>query len=82
MQRQELFSCLSSEYIANSEVIMIGRPKAEDKKVFERSAEYKGISKNGFNTWQIQIYMDNKKIYLGSVNDQLMAARLHDIFYI
>ena len=50
--RQELFMCLSSEYVSPNEIILKGKPKpAEREQIFNRSSNFKGICKNGIYTW-------------------------------
>ena len=45
---------------------------------FDKTTKFKGASKNGKN-WQIEIYYNSKKEYLGCVHDKLFAAKLFDI---
>ena len=44
-----------------------------------RGTKFRGVSKNGKNSWQILSMMEGKKIYLASVDNILSAAIIYDI---
>jgi hypothetical protein len=57
-----------------SEVILIGKQGSRG----EKNMKLIGASKNG-KKWQIELYCDKKKQYLGQVNDQTLAVRCFDV---
>ncbi len=42
-----------------------------------RGSKWRGISKNG-NAWQILVMVDRKKLYLGTLNTDIDAAKFYD----
>lgn len=43
-----------------------------------RGSRYRGISKNGRNSWQVLVMVNREKKYLGAIYDELEAARVYD----
>ncbi|TNV81277.1 hypothetical protein FGO68_gene5971 [Halteria grandinella] len=43
-----------------------------------RGSRYRGISKNGRNSWQVLVMVNRNKKYVGAIYDELKAARIYD----
>jgi hypothetical protein len=43
-----------------------------------RGSKYRGISKNGRNTWQVLVMVNRHKKYVGAIYDEIMAAKVYD----
>ena len=44
-----------------------------------RGSSYHGVSKNGNKNWQILTMIDKYKLYIGTIQNILMAAIIYDI---
>lgn len=43
-----------------------------------RGSRYRGISKNGRNSWQVLVMVNRRKKYVGAIYDEIKAARIYD----
>ena len=53
-----------------------------DEKDLGIETKFRGVSKNGRNSWQILTIIDGRKVYLASVDNILKAAIIYDILSI
>jgi hypothetical protein len=44
-----------------------------------RGSKFRGVSKNGNRNWQVLTMIDKYKLYIGTVDNILMAAIFYDI---
>lgn len=49
---------------------------------FYRGTKFRGVSRNGRNSWQILTMVDGRKVYLATVNNIINAAIIYDILSI
>ena len=54
----------------------------QDEKALPLGTKFRGVSKNGRNSWQILTIVDGRKLYLASVDSILNAAIIYDILSI
>jgi hypothetical protein len=52
-------------------------PARVDSEAF-RGSRYRGISKNGRNSWQVLVMVNRNKKYVGAIYDEIKAARIYD----
>ena len=45
----------------------------------KRSSKYTGVIKNGKDAWYSVMNIDTYRCYLGTHNDEIMAAKIYDI---
>lgn len=43
-----------------------------------RGSKFRGISKNGRNSWQVLVMLNRVKKYVGAIYDEEKAARIYD----
>lgn len=43
-----------------------------------RGSKYRGISKNGLNSWQVLVMVNRDKKYVGAIYDEVRAAQTYD----
>jgi len=43
-----------------------------------RGSKYRGISKNGRNSWQVLVMVNRHKKYVGAIYDEIKAAQIYD----
>ena len=60
------------------ELILRGKYGAIETFTDITDVKFIGASKNG-KKWQIEVYYDRKKIYLGCVSEKIIAAKCFDI---
>lgn len=49
---------------------------------FYRGTKFRGVSRNGRNSWQILTMIDGRKVYLATVDNIINAAIIYDILSI
>ena len=52
-------------------------PHLQDPDSF-RGSRFRGISKNGRNSWQVLVMVNRQKKYVGAIYDEMQAARVYD----
>ncbi len=43
-----------------------------------RGSKFRGISKNGRNSWQVLVMVNRQKQYVGAIHDEIQAAQVYD----
>jgi len=60
-------------------VLEARRLPAETNANHKRSSKYTGVIKNGKDAWYSVMNIDTYRCYLGTHNDELIAAKIYDI---
>ena len=51
----------------------------QDLLTYYRGTEFRGVSRNGRNSWQIQLMINRQQFYLATVDNIILAALIYDI---
>ena len=77
--KKELLKAISIED-DEQKLIIEAKPKKPNQSMSEdafRGSRYRGVSKNK-NKWQMMIMMNQKKVYMGTISNEIDAARYYD----
>lgn len=65
---------------SNLRVATYAQNTANASKQSRSKSPYKGVSRRTENSWAAVIYVDKRKVHIGSYSDALTAAYMHDQF--
>ena len=75
MREARLYELVSFiNQIDDDNYIVFDKTKKEKKKSSKRGSKYRGVSKNINDSWQLVAKENKKKLYLGSIKNEIEAA--------